>query len=139
MAKEKINILSLPTQGTASLTERSGQCRLQAEDAVSALQAVARQTHIEILLNKQEVDRLVKAGKLRIDFHFSNDMAGAADAARRIDLLAAEAAPADGRITLGKLLLWLLLALAAGSVGFVAVVFVLDAVQGTHTLAGLFS
>ena len=136
MAKEKIDILSLPTQGTASLTEHGGQCRLQADDAVCALQAVARQTKIEILLNRQEVKRLIRAGKLKIDFHFSNDMAGATDAARRIDLLAAEAAPAGARITPGKLLLWLLLALAAGALGFVAVVYVLDAVQGTHTLAG---
>jgi len=136
MSKEKINILSLKAKGTARLTERGGAVRLQADDAVSALQAVAKQTHLEILLNQAEVDRLVRAGKLKITLDFSNDLAGAAEAAGKIDRMAMESAPDGGKIKLGKLLGWLLLALLASALGFAGVVLLLDAIQGTHTLTG---
>jgi len=134
MPKEKINILSLKVKGKAHLTERGGAIRLQADDAVSALQAVAKQTHLEILLNQAEVDRLVSTGEFKITLDLSNDMAGAAEAVREIHRMAMEIAPVGGKIPLGKLMGWLLLALLAGALGFVGVVMVLDAIQGTHTL-----
>jgi hypothetical protein len=139
MSKEKINILSLKAKGKALLTERGGTIKLQADDAVSALQAISKRTHLEILLNPAEVERLVRSGAFKITLEISNDMAGAAEAVREIHRIAMEATPEDktpkgGKIKLGKLLAWLLLALLASALGFAGVVLVLDAIQGTHTL-----
>jgi hypothetical protein len=134
MAKEKINILSLKSEGEVHLTERGSTIRLQADNALSALQAIARHTHLVILLNQAEVDRLVSNGAFKVTLDISNDKAGAAEAVREIHRMAMEAAPVGSKIKLGKLLGWLFLAMLAGALGFAGVVLVLDLIQGTHTL-----
>lgn len=135
MPKEKINILSLNAQGKANLTERGGAIKLEADDAISALQSISKRTHLEILLNQEEVDRLVSTGKFKITLNISNDKAGAAKAVREIHRMAMQMVPTGGKVKQGKLLGWLLLALLASALGFAGVVLVLDAIQGTHTLA----
>lgn len=137
MSTGKVNVLSLGAKGRTDLSTKAGRVTLRADDPVGALQAIAKQANIKIDLTAEEVARLTSAGKLDIVLSYADDLAGATEAARKVDQLAASTSAAHGRK--GKRAVWktlglLVLVLLIGAVVFVVTVATLDAVYGSRTL-----
>lgn len=116
MRRGNMNIHKLSAKGKAKLSARSGTITLEADDAVSALQAIAKQANIKIDLTPDEVKRLGSAGKLAISLTYDDHIAGATAAAEKVCELAAEAQAAGGRQ--GKAGAWKML----GFVGLLLIV-----------------
>jgi hypothetical protein len=142
MAQRKLNVLGLKAKGTASVSEKEDRLLLTADDAVAALQAIARKTRIRIDLSPGEVEYLVAAGKLNISLEFENDLAGATGAVKQIDRLAAAAVSAQkqkaARSRAGwRRAAWLILLAALAAFGFAVTVSLLDRVYGTRVLPSM--
>lgn len=137
MSTGKVNVLSVRAKGRTALSTKGGQVTLKADDPVSALQAIAKQANIKIDLTPEEVERLTSAGKFDIALSYADDLAGASEAARKIDQMTAGAFAAQG--SKGKRAPWkalglLVLVVVLGAVVFVVTVAALDAVYGSRTL-----
>lgn len=102
MLQGNVDVLKLRSRGKAKLSERAGIVTLKADDAVSALQAIARQASIRIDLTAGEAEQLGKAGRLKISLDYASGVSGASEAAQNILLLAGQAHAAGDRIASGR-------------------------------------
>ncbi|MDD5241733.1 MAG: hypothetical protein PHG47_08455 [Sulfuricella sp.] len=138
MSQGNINILDLPSRAKAFLSEKNGTLCVQADNPVSALQAVARQAGIKILLSPADVARFTGAGKIDIVLSYANNAAAAMRAAKEIDDMATAAFAAVNRKnqnpSFWRMVGWLALATGIIAVGFAIAFAMLDAVSNTHTL-----
>jgi len=128
-----VDVLKLQARGKAKLSERAGTISLQADDPVSALQAIARQANIKIDLTPDEVARIGGAGKLSISLSYANNLAGASTAAKNVFDLAGEAYLAQGqadKFGLGKILGFVILLVVIGATVFVLAYKALERVYG---------
>lgn len=140
MSHDNINILDLPNRVQATSSEKGGAICVHADNPVSALQAVARQAGIKILLSPADVERLTGAGKIDIFLSYANNAAAATRAAKEIDDMATEALAALNRKkqqhSFWKMAGWLILATGIIAVGFAIAFVMLDAASGTRILHG---
>lgn len=107
MVQDNVDVLKLQAKGKAKISERTGTVSLKASDPVSALQAIARQANIKIVLTPDEQERINGVGKLPISLSYASTLAGASEAAKNVFALLEDAHAAPGqknKAGLGKIL-----------------------------------
>lgn len=73
MTQEVVNVLMLQTKGKARVSERAGTISLKADNPICALQEIARQANLNIVLTPEEMARISGAGKLPISLSYANN------------------------------------------------------------------
>lgn len=136
-----IGIETLTAPGKASLTEKNGQVRITGNNAVAALQLLAKEGKIAILLTPEEAARLTASGKLKISVGFTRgDGPSVVKAAQTISELAAAAHLRTGNAChrgWGRRLSIALLFVAVVAAAFLLAIAALDAAYGTDRLSRL--
>lgn len=132
MREGNVDVLRLRARGKAKLIERAGIVTLNADDPVSALQAIARQASIRIDLTVGEAEQLGKAGRLGISLDYASDVSGASEAAQNILLLVGRAHDAGEQRTSGgwKIFGFLSLLLLIGAAVFILTYRMLESAYG---------
>lgn len=120
MPQGNVDVLKLRSKGKAKVTEQAGTVSLKSNDAIGALQAIARQASIRIDLAPEEVEQISGTGKLPISIAYANNVSGATEAAKKILILVGQAHAAGGqnKFRLGKVLGFVSLLLIIGVVVF---------------------
>lgn len=136
-----IKLEAMTPSGKASATEKNGVVTIKGNDAVAALQLLAKEGKVAIQLTSEEVERLTAAARIKVSASFTRgDGKSAIKAAQAISEQVAEAFLKGGQTGGGGIarrlaLALLFIAVAAGA--FLLAVVVLDALYGTSHLGRL--
>ena len=141
-APRSVKLETLTASGKASCAEKNGVVTIKGNDAVAALQLLAKEGRVAIQLTPEEAERLAVAAKLKISVSFTRgDGQSAVKAAQTISELVAAAytggEKSQGPWSMKRLAAALLFIVVAVGV-FLLAVAALDAVYGTNQLGRLF-